>query len=422
MNTNKNFDVKDLKLSGEGKLKIEWAESQMPVLRSIKERFQKEKPLKGYTLSSCLHVTSETANLLITLKAGGANVSICASNPLSTQDSVAASLAKDFEIPTFAIKGEDSKTYFKHLNTVLDFKPQITMDDGGDLIHLLHTKRIGQLKDIIGSAEETTTGVIRLKAMEKEGALKVPVIAVNDSDTKHLFDNRYGTGQSTIDGIIRATNILLAGKTVVVGGYGWCSKGISMRAKGMGANVIVTEVDPVKGLEAAMDGFRVMKMKDASRIGDIFVSATGNKHVLSLDVIKQVKDGAILANSGHFDIEIDMAGLEKIKKSKRRIRNSLDEYTLASKKIYVLGEGRLVNLAAAEGHPAEVMDMSFANQALAAEYFVKNLGKLENKVHVLPKELDFKVAKLKLSSMGISIDTLTPEQKKYLSSWGEGTS
>ncbi len=417
-----NFDVKDLKLAPEGKLKIEWAESQMPVLRDIKERYKKEKPFKGYTLSTCLHVTSETANLLITLKAGGADVSIAASNPLSTQDSVAASLVKDFDIPTFAIKGEDSKTYFKHLNAVLDFNPQITMDDGGDLIYLLHTKRKKQLADIIGSSEETTTGVIRLKAMEKEGALKVPVIAVNDSDTKHLFDNRYGTGQSTIDGIIRATNTLLAGKAFVVGGYGWCSKGIAMRAKGMGANVIVTEVDPVRGLEAAMDGFRVMKMKDAAKIGDIFVSATGDKHVISLEIVKQMKDGAILANSGHFDIEIDIAGIERIKKSKRRIRNSLDEYVLEGKKIYVLGEGRLVNLAAAEGHPAEVMDMSFANQALAAEYFVTNRGKLENKVHVLPKELDFKVAKLKLTSMGISIDSLTSEQRTYLSSWNEGTS
>lgn len=419
---NTNFDVKDLKLAPEGKLKIEWADQQMPVLKGIRERFKKEIPFKGLTLSTCLHVTSETANLLITLKAGGANVSIAASNPLSTQDSVAASLAHDFDIPTFAIKGEDSKTYFKHLNAVLDFGPQITMDDGGDLIYLLHTKREKQLKDIIGSSEETTTGVIRLKAMEAQGALRVPVIAVNDSDTKHLFDNRYGTGQSTIDGIIRATNSLLAGKTFVVGGYGWCSRGIAMRAKGMGADVIVTEVDPVRALEAAMDGFRVMKMKDAAKIGDIFVSATGDKHVLSLEVIKQMKDGAILANSGHFDIEIDMAGIEKLKKSKRRIRNSLDEYILGGKKIYVLGEGRLVNLAAAEGHPAEVMDMSFANQALAAEYFVKNRGKLENKVYVLPKELDFKVAKLKLSSMGISIDSLTIEQKRYLSSWNEGTS
>lgn len=418
----KNYDVKDLNLAKEGKLKIEWAGQQMPVLNIIRERFAKEKPLKGLTIAACLHITSETANLLITLKAAGAKVACNASNPLSTQDSVAASLVKDYDIPTFAIKGEDNQTYYSHLNTVLDFKPQITMDDGGDLIYLLHTKRQNQIKDILGSSEETTTGVIRLKAMEKDKALKVPVIAVNDSDTKHLFDNRYGTGQSTIDGVIRATNLLLAGKTVVVAGYGWCSKGISMRAKGMGANVIVTEVDYVKALEAAMDGFRVMKMKDAAKIGDIFISATGDKHVIDLPAMKLMKDGAVVANSGHFDIEIDMAGLEKIKKSKRRIRNSLDEYVLqGGKKLYVLGEGRLVNLAAAEGHPAEVMDMSFANQALAAEYFVKNKGDMESKVYVLPKKLDQEVARLKLKAMGITIDTLTPEQKRYLSSWNEGT-
>ena len=419
---NQAYDVKDLKLAPEGKLKIEWAGLQMPVLEKIKTRFAKEKPLKGLTLAACLHVTSETANLLIALKAGGAKVVANASNPLSTQDSVAASLVHDFDIPTFAIKGEDNKTYFKHLNAVLDAKPTITMDDGGDLIYALHTSRKNQLKEIIGSSEETTTGVIRLKAMEKEGALKLPVIAVNDSDTKHLFDNRYGTGQSTIDGILRATNILLAGKTFVVGGYGWCSRGIAMRAKGMGANVVVTEIDPIRALEAAMDGYRVMPMKEAAKIGDIFVSATGDKHVLSLEVMKAMKDGAIIANSGHFDVEIDMAGLEEIKKSKRRLRASLDEYVLTGgKKLYVLGEGRLVNLAAAEGHPAEVMDMSFANQALAAEFFVKNKGKLENKVHVLPKELDVEVARLKLDAMGIAIDKLTKEQAKYLSSWDEGT-
>lgn len=417
-----NFDVKDLQLAKEGKLKIEWANQQMPVLQTIKERFAKEQPLKGLTLAACLHITSETANLLLTLKAGGAKVIDCASNPLSTQDSVAASLVEDFAIPTFAIKGEDSQTYYNHLNQVLDYKPNITMDDGGDLIHMLHTQRQTQLKDIIGSSEETTTGVTRLRAMEKEGALKVPVIAVNDSDTKHLFDNRYGTGQSTIDGILRATNILLAGKNFVVCGYGWCSRGIAMRAKGMGANVIITEVDSVRALEAAMDGYRVMTMADAAKIGDIIVSATGNKHVISLESMKIMKDGAIVANSGHFDIEIDMAGLEKIKKVKRRIRNSLDEYVLPNgKKIYVLGEGRLVNLAAAEGHPAEVMDMSFADQALAAEYFVKHKGKLANKIYTLPRELDLEVAGLKLKSMGISIDTLTAEQKTYMSSWNEGT-
>lgn len=418
----KKYDVKDLSLAKEGKLKIEWAGAQMPVMKIIRERFTKEKPFKNLTIATCLHVTSESANLLITLKAGGAKALITASNPLSTQDVVAASLVKDFDIPVFAINGENNKIYFQHLNSALDSNPQITMDDGGDLIHLLHTQRKSQLKNILGSSEETTTGVIRLKAMEKEGELKVPVIAVNDSQTKYLFDNRYGTGQSTLDGILRATNILLAGKIFVVGGYGWCSRGIAMRAKGMGSNVIITEIDPIKALEATMDGFRVMTMKEAAKIGDIFVSATGDKHVLSLDILKLMKDGAIVANSGHFDVEIDIAGLEKIKKSKRRIRHSLDEYVLPSgKKVYVLGEGRLVNLAAAEGHPAEVMDMSMANQALAAEYFVKNKGKLENKVYVLPPELDQKVASLKIKAMGISIDNLSSEQKTYLSSWGEGT-
>lgn len=418
-----NYDVKDLKLAPEGKLKIEWAGKQMPVLKSIQERFVKEKPLKGLTLAACLHITSETANLLIALQAGGAKVVANASNPLSTQDSVAASLVKDYGIPTYAIKGEDNKTYFKHLNTVLDAKPHITMDDGGDLIYALHTSRKKELPNIIGSSEETTTGVIRLKAMEKEGALKLPVIAVNDSDTKHLFDNRYGTGQSTMDGILRATNILIAGKTFVVAGYGWCSRGIAMRAAGMGANVIVTEVDPIRALEAAMDGYRVMPMKTAAKLGDIFVSATGDKHVISKEVLENIKDGAIVANSGHFDSEIDIASLEKMKKSKRTIRPFLEEYVLKDgRKVHVLGEGRLVNLAAAEGHPAEVMDMSFANQALAAEYFVKNKGKLENKVYVLPKQLDQQVAAIKLKSMGISFDKLTAEQKKYLSSWDEGTS
>jgi len=418
----KDFDVKDLSLANEGKLKIEWAAQQMPVLQIIKERFAKDKPLKRLTIGACLHITSETANLLLTLKAGGAKVLACASNPLSTQDSVAASLVKNYDIAVFAIKGEDSKTYYSHLNRVLDNNPQITMDDGADLVSLLHTKRKIQIKDVIGSSEETTTGVIRLKAMEKDGALKLPVIAVNDSDTKHLFDNRYGTGQSTIDGIMRATNILLAGKTFVIAGYGWCSRGIATRARGMGANVIVTEVDPVRSLEAAMDGYRIMPMKDAAKIGDIFVSSTGNKHVISLEIIKSMKDGSIIANAGHFDVEIDMAGLEKWSKQKRRLRNSLDEYTLKTgKKIYVLGEGRLVNLVAAEGHPAEAMDMSFANQAKACEFLVKNKGRLLPRVYVLPKEIDNEIAKLKLTSMGISIDKLTKEQEKYLSSWQEGT-
>jgi len=413
--------VSDLSLASEGKLKIEWASQQMPVLRSIKDRFAKEKPLKGLTIGCCLHITSETANLLLTLKIGGAEVVASASNPLSTQDMVSASLVKDYGISVFAIKDENNKTYHNHLNKVLDFKPQITMDDGADLINLLHTKRKNLIKNIIGSSEETTTGVIRLKAMEKDGVLRLPVIAVNDSDTKHLFDNRYGTGQSTIDGIIRATNILLAGKSFVVAGYGWCSRGIAMRAKGMGANVIVTEVDPVRALEAAMDGYRVLRMKDASKIGDIFVSATGDKHVISLEIMKLMKDGAIVANSGHFDVEIDVEKL-KAQSSKRKIRTSLEEYKLANgKRIYVLGEGRLVNLVSAEGHPAEVMDMSFANQAKACEYLVKNKGKLLPKVYILPKEIDLEIASLKLTSMGISIDKLTKEQKKYLSSWQEGT-
>ena len=417
----KEFDVKDLALAPEGKLKIEWASQQMPVLKTIRERFTKEKPLKGFIIGCCLHITSETANLLLTLQSGGAKVFACASNPLSTQDTVAASLVKNYNIPTFAIKGEDNKTYYKHLNSVLDFKPQITMDDGADLVGLLHTKRKSQIKNVIGSSEETTTGVIRLKAMEKDGALKIPVIAINDSDTKHLFDNRYGTGQSTIDGILRSTNILLAGKTFVVGGYGWCSRGIAMRAKGMGANVIVTEVNPVRALEAVMDGYRVMKMTEAAKVGDIFVSATGDKHVISLRILNLMKDGAIVANSGHFDVEVDIEEL-KAQSSKRKIRSNLEEYKLKSgKRIYVLGEGRLVNLVAAEGHPAEVMDMSFANQALAAEYFIKNKDKLLNKVYLLPKEIDQEIAMLKLTSMGISIDKLTREQEKYLSSWQEGT-
>lgn len=415
-------DIANLSLASEGKLKIEWAKSQMPVLTTIQKRFAKEKPLKGITIAACLHITSETANLLITLKEGGAVVVCCASNPLSTQDSVAASLAKDFGISTFAIKGEDNRTYYKHLKSALSFNPQITMDDGADLVSLIHTERKDLIKNIYGSSEETTTGVIRLKAMEKDDALKLPVIAVNDSDTKHLFDNRYGTGQSTIDGILRATNILLAGKTFVVVGYGWCGRGIAMRAKGMGANVVVTEVDPIKALEAKMDGFEVSNIKKAARIGNIFVSATGDKHVLSLDVLKGMNDRAIIANAGHFDVEIDMKGLRKVAKSVRQIRNQLEEFMLKNgKRIYVLAQGRLVNLAAAEGHPAEVMDMSFANQALAAEFLVKNKGKLENRVYRLPKELDIRVATLKLEALGIRIDKLTKEQKKYLVSWKEGT-
>lgn len=422
MNNLPKYDVKDIALAKEGKLKIEWAEAQMPVLRLIKDRFAKEKPLKGLKVGACLHITSETANLLITLKEGGASVTACASNPLSTQDNVAASLAKDYDIPTFAIKGEDNKTYYKHLNEVLDAKPQITMDDGADLVSLLHKERKDQIKDILGSSEETTTGVIRLKAMEKDKALKIPVIAVNDSDTKHLFDNRYGTGQSSIDGIIRATNVLLAGKNFVVAGYGWCARGVAQRASGMGANVIVTEVDPIKALEAVMDGFRVMPIAKAVKIADILITATGNKHVVNGKLFEIMKDGIIICNTGHFDVEIDVAYLEKVKKSKRQIRTSLEEYVLKNnKKIYLLAEGRLVNLGAAEGHPAEVMDMSFTNQALAAEWFVTNKGKLKNKVYVLPKKMDREIARLKLKAMGVSFDRLTGEQKKYLSSWNEGT-
>ncbi len=415
-------DVKDPKLAAKGKLRIEWAGSQMKVLEAVKQRFAKEKPLKGISLGACLHVTAETANLMIALKEGGADLSLCASNPLSTQDDVAASLSEDYGIPTFAIKGEDKDTYYNHLNTVLDFKPQITMDDGADLVTLLHTQRQSQLADVIGSSEETTTGVIRLRAMLEDGTLKIPVIAVNDSLTKHLFDNRYGTGQSTIDGIIRATNVLLAGKKFVVVGYGWCGRGLAQRARGMGSLVIVTEVDPMKALEASMDGFDVMPMGEAIKQGDIICTATGNKTVISVEHFKQMKDGCIVANTGHFNVEFDYDGLVKIAKNRRHLRENLEEITLEdNKKIYVLGEGRLINLASAEGHPPDVMDMSFANQALAAEYLVQNKGKLEVGVYTVPKELDEMIAALKLESLGIKIDKLTEDQKRYLSSWNEGT-
>jgi adenosylhomocysteinase len=415
-------DVKDMALAGVGKKRIEWAGLSMPVLKLIEKRFAKEKPLKGIRLAACLHVTAETANLMIALKAGGADVVVCASNPLSTQDDVAASLVKDFNIPTFAIKGEDKKTYYKHLNAALDMKPHITMDDGADLVSLLHTERKGQLKDIIGSSEETTTGVIRLKAMAADGALKIPVYAVNDSDTKHMFDNRYGTGQSTIDGILRATNILLAGKKFVVAGYGWCGRGLASRARGMGAHVIVTEVDPIKALEAVMDGYEVMRIADAARVGDVFVTVTGDKHVIAIDHLLKMKDGAIIANSGHFNVEIALDELEKKAKSKRQIREFVHEYLMKDgTRRYVLGEGRLVNLAAAEGHPAEVMDMSFANQALAAEFFVQQRGKLDVQVYTISPEMDQEIAKLKLVAMGVKFDTLTKEQKHYLNSWQEGT-
>ncbi|RJR15085.1 adenosylhomocysteinase [Candidatus Microgenomates bacterium] len=418
----KTADIKDINLSKQGKLKIEWAGSHMPVLQQLAKRFAEEKPLKNITLAACLHVTAETANLMLVLKAGGAKLALCASNPLSTQDDVAASLVKDFGIPTFAIKGENTKTYYDHLNAVLDMHPQITMDDGADLVSLLHSKRQKQLVEIIGSSEETTTGIIRLKAMEKDKALQIPVFAVNDSDTKHLFDNRYGTGQSTIDGILRATNMLLAGKTFVVCGYGWCGRGLANRARGMGAHVVVTEVDPIKALEAVMDGFMVMPIKTVARTGDIFVTVTGDKNVISIEHINIMKDGALVANSGHFTVEVAVADLEKAARSKRIIRPFVEEYTLKDgTKRFVLGEGRLINLVAAEGHPAEVMDMSFANQALAAEFFVKNKGKLSPQVYMISPSMDREIAQLKLNAMGVKIDTLTAEQKKYLASWKEGT-
>lgn len=416
------YDIKDKNLASKGKLRIEWAGAQMKVLELIKKRFAKEKPLKEITLGACLHVTSETANLAITLKEGGANLALCASNPLSTQDEVAASLAIDYGIPTFAIKGEDKDTYYKHLNEVMDFNPQITMDDGADLVTLLHTERKSQLKDVIGSSEETTTGVIRLRAMLEDGTLQIPVIAVNDSNTKHMFDNRYGTGQSTIDGIIRATNVLLAGKKFMVVGYGWCGRGLAQRARGMGSLVIVCEVDPLKALEATMDGFEVMPIAEAIKVADIICTATGNKTVLSVEHFKKMKDGAIVSNTGHFNVEFDYEGLVKVAKNRRLLRDQLEEVTLPDgKKIFVLGEGRLINLASAEGHPPDVMDMSFANQALAAEFLVKNQGKLKTDVYTVPQELDDMIAKLKLESLGISIDTLTKEQKRYLASWNEGT-
>lgn len=415
-------DIKDKNLAPKGKLRIEWAGTQMKVLELIKKRFQKEKPLKDINLGACLHVTSETANLMIALKEGGANLAICASNPLSTQDDVAASLVYDYDIPTFAIKGENKNTYYKHLNEVLDFHPQITMDDGADLVTLLHTERKNQLKEVIGSSEETTTGVIRLRAMLADKVLQIPVMAVNDSDTKHLFDNRYGTGQSTIDGIIRATNVLLAGKRFVVCGYGWCGRGLATRARGMGALVTITEVDPTKALEAAMDGFDVAPIAQAIKTADIVCTATGNKTVLSVEHLKSLKNGSIVANTGHFNVEFDYDGIVKIAKSKRNLRENLEEIILPDNKIiFVLGEGRLINLASAEGHPPDVMDMSFANQALAAEFLVANKGKLKPEVYTIPKEMDQMIAALKLESLGIKIDSLTEDQKKYLASWHEGT-
>ncbi|MBU6392548.1 MAG: adenosylhomocysteinase [Planctomycetota bacterium] len=418
-----NYDIKDINLAPGGKKRIEWASNDMPVLAEVRERFEKEKPLKGTKMSACLHVTAETANLARTLKAGGADVVLCASNPLSTQDDVAASLVKDYNIPVFAIKGEDNKTYYKHITSALDHKPTVTMDDGADLVSAIHKERKELIPQILGSMEETTTGVIRLKAMEKDGSLKIPVIAVNDADTKHLFDNRYGTGQSTIDGIIRATDILLAGKIFVIAGYGWCGKGLAMRAKGMGANVVITEIDPIKSLEAAMDGFMVMPMIEAARIGDLFCTLTGNIHVIRKEHFEAMKNGAMVCNSGHFNVEINIEALESLAtKVNKSVRNFVDQYVLKNgRSVYLLGEGRLINLAAAEGHPACVMDMSFATQALSTEYVIKNKSKLSPKVFDVPKEIDQWVASLKLKSMRIAIDTLTKEQEKYLSSWEEGT-
>ncbi len=416
------YDIKDIKLAPGGKLRIEWAEQFMPVLRLIRQRFSKQKPLKGVKLACCLHVTTETANLMITLKAGGAEPYLCASNPLSTQDDVAASLVKDYKIPVFAIRAESNKVYYSHINSCLDANPLITMDDGADLVSQLHTKRKKQAENIIGGSEETTTGVIRLKSMEQKGVLLFPMVAVNDSKTKHFFDNRYGTGQSTLDGILRATNVLLAGSTIVVAGYGWCGRGVAGKAKGMGADVIVTEVDPLKALEATMDGFRVMPMSKAARIGDIFITITGDINVINKQHFPLMKDGAVVANSGHFNVEINIAALKKMAKSVRKIRPNVEEYLLPGKKrIYLLGEGRLINLSAAEGHPASVMDMSFANQAFGAEYLLNNGDKLERKVYAIPKKIDDLIAMLKLKSMGVNIDKLTPEQKRYLSSWEMGT-
>lgn len=416
------YEIKDINLAAAGKNQIEWADKDMPVLASIRERFAKEKPLAGIKIAACCHVTKETANLARTLKEGGADAILIASNPLSTQDDVAASLVKDYGISVYALKGEDTATYIKHVNIALDHKPQIIIDDGSDVVATLIQERTEQIKDIIGTTEETTTGIVRLKAMEKDGKLAFPAVAVNDSQTKHFFDNRYGTGQSTLDGVIRATNMLIAGRTVVVVGYGWCGKGAAMRARGLGANVIVTEINPVKAIEAVMDGFRVMPIKEAATQGDLFITVTGNRHVINIEHFKSMKDSAVVCNSGHFDLELDMAGLNKMTTQKKTIRPFLDQHTLENgKSVLVIGEGRLVNLAAAEGHPACVMDMSFANQALAVEMLVKNNGKLENKVYVLPETVDQQIATLKLQSMGVSIDELTPAMIEYMNSWTIGT-
>ncbi|HWP85990.1 MAG TPA: adenosylhomocysteinase [Terriglobia bacterium] len=415
-------DVKNLALASAGKRRIEWADQFMPTLASIRKRFAKQKPLKGIRISACLHVTTETANLALTLQQGGAQVALCASNPLSTQDDVAACLVSDYGISVFAIKGEDHKTYYSHLESALEHRPHLSMDDGADLVTLAHTKRKEYAQGLIGGTEETTTGVIRLRSMAEEGVLQYPIIAVNDADTKHLFDNRYGTGQSTLDGILRATNVLIAGLTVVIAGYGWCGRGVAMRARGLGAHVIITEVDPTRALEAVMDGYQVMPMSEAARIGDLFITVTGDKNVLAKQHFQKMKDGALLANSGHFNVEIDIPALEKMARSRRPMREFVEEYRMPDgRRLYLLADGRLVNLSAAEGHPASVMDMSFANQALCAEYMVKNARKLEKTVHPVPREIDRAVARIKLESMGVEIDQLTKEQSRYLSSWSEGT-
>jgi len=418
-----NCDIKDLSLADQGRLRIEWAAQEMPVLALIEERFKREQPLKGMRLSACLHVTTETANLIRALKVGGTDVRLCASNPLSTQDDVAAALVADLGVPVFAVKGEDSETYYQHIHAALDHGPHLTMDDGADAVSTLHKGRTDLVGNVLGGTEETTTGVIRLRAMAADGVLRYPIIAVNDAMTKHFFDNRYGTGQSTVDGIMRATNILLAGKTFVVGGYGWCARGIAMRARGMGANIVVTEVDPLRALEAIMDGYRVMPMLEAAKIGDIFVTSTGDINVVDRDHFEVMKDGAIVANSGHFNVEINIPALEAMAQEVRSIRPSVQQYVLADgRRINLLGEGRLVNLAAAEGHPSAVMDMSFANQALCAEYIAKNHQALERTVYAVPEKIDRDIARLKLTAMGVEIDTLTDEQVRYLTSWEEGTS
>ena len=417
-----DYDVKDLSLADKGRRRIEWARSAMPVLGLIEERFTRERPLAGIRVSACLHVTSETANLMRALRAGGAEVRLCASNPLSTQDDVAASLVTNFDIPVFAIKGEDTGTYYRHIDAALDLKPNLTMDDGADTIGVIHSKRMELAANVIAGTEETTTGVIRLKSMERAGVLQYPIIAVNDADTKHFFDNRYGTGQSTVDGILRATNLLLAGKRFVVCGYGWCGRGVAMRARGAGANVIVVEADPLRALEAVMDGYTVLPMLEAARVGEVFVTVTGNIHILRKEHFEVMRDGAVVCNAGHFNVEIDIPALESLAAGHGPVRDQVEEYRLRDgRRICLLGEGRLINLAAAEGHPASVMDMSFANQALGSEYAVKNRGKLEKKVYRVPLAIDAEIARLKLESMGVRIDTLTEEQRKYLESWEAGT-